>query len=68
MRRYALITGLIQFAIQEAQIFDFEIDKSPHTITEPSPPCFLGGVIQSAAALSTNSSPHIDYPIWLKDF
>ena len=70
MLQYAVIAGMIQFALHLVQIPDFAIGKGlppTHTITEP-PPCFTVGVIQGGCRSFPNFSQHIDPLIWHKDF
>ena len=67
MLQYAVIAGLIQFALHLVKIPDPAIGKSPHTLTEPRL-CFMVGMIFGSCSFFTNSSPHIDPPIWPKDF
>ena len=64
---YAVIAGLIQFALHLMHILDFAIGKSPIHYNIPSSMlyswCYTGG-----CSSFMNSSPHIDLPIWVKDF
>ena len=72
MLQYAVIAGLIQFALYLVQITDFAVSKSPppqhththtHTITK-LPPWFTVSVILGVKALSPFFSPQI----WPKGF
>ena len=67
MLQYAVITGLIQFALPLIQNPDFVIEKSPlhHNRVSSMP----DGCRDTRGCSSfTNSSPHIDFSIWLKSF
>ena len=67
MLQYAVIADLIQFALHLVQISDFAIRKSLQHHNRTS--SMLYGWCDTASCCSfTNSSPHIDPPIWLKDF
>ena len=65
MLQYAVITGLIQFSIQNKSL-TLRFVKALHTITEPAL-CFTIDDIKGYSSF-TNSSPHRDSPIWTKDF
>ena len=67
MLQYAVIAGLIQFALHLMQILDFAISKSPPHHNRHS--SMLYGCYDTGGCSSfTNSLPHIDPPIWPKDF
>ena len=70
MLQYVVMASLIQFVFTWCKSLTLQLAKAPphththtRTITEP-PPCFMVGVRQGVSALS----PHIEPPIWPKDF
>ena len=66
-----MIAGLIHFALHLVQITDFTITKSPlptHTHYNRASSMFCGWFDTGSCGSFTNSLPHIDSPIWAKDF
>ena len=67
MLQYAVIAGLIQFALHLVQFLDFAIGKSsPHHNTASSMLC--GWCNIGGSRSFTNTSLHIDPLIWPRDF
>ena len=67
MLQYTVIADLIQFALHLGQIPGFAISKSPLNHNRAS--SMLYGWYDTGNYSSfTNSLPHIDPPIWAKDF
>ena len=67
MQHYAVIASLIQFTLHRVKIPDFAIGKSPPYHYRPSS-MFCGWCDTGVCSSFINSSPHIEPPIWRKNF